>query len=167
MSHSRIFQYSKEPIDANDYIDDLFMTSDYVWHAFEGKICGDYTDIRNQDERMEDIKWLAEHLSKLNITPYGDDKFVLGDGSHKAIKDFWYDGIKNAFDVLDKENLDKYNEKWALKYAIIDPLCHGFGFLFYNNDSVELSASDDFFEFLLRLNEGDSFYIGATLDYHC
>ena len=167
MSHSRIFQFSEKPIDVENYIDNEFMTDDYIWHTFEGKFCGDYTDTRTVEERLEDIEWLAESLSKLNITLQDGDKFVLGKGFHKAIQDFWYDGIQKAFNGLDKEHLTKYYERWSLKYAITDPLSGGFGFLFYNNDSEELTASDEFFEWLLRLNEGGSFYIGATLDYHC
>ena len=167
MSHSRIFQYSDKPVDREDYIDSMFMTDDCLWHTFEGEFCGDYTDDRNEGERIEDIKWLSELLAKFNINLSGNDMFVLGEGSHEAIKDFWYSSITKAYDELKKEHLSKFGERFHLKYAITDPLCNGFGFLFYSNEEQTLTASDDFFEFLLRLNEGDSFYIGATLDYHC
>lgn len=167
MSHSRIFQFSEKPIDVENYIDNEFMTDDYIWHTFEGKFCGDYTDTRTAEERLEDIEWLSESLSKFNIKLCDGDKFILGKSSHQYIKDYWYDEIKKAFDQLDKEHFTKYHERWLLKYSVTDPLSHGFGFLFYNNDSEELVASDDFFEWLLCLEEGKTIYIGATLDYHC
>lgn len=167
MSHSRIFQYSTKPISEDSYIDDEFMTDDFIWHRFEGRFCGDYTDTRTKEGRLDDIKWLEMSLSKLKIRLEGEDKFVLEKGSHQAIKDYWYDCIKKAFDELDKDKISNYSGRWHLKYAVIDPLSLGFGFLFYSVEEEDLNASDDFFEFLLRLNEGDSFYIGATLDYHC
>lgn len=167
MSHSRIFQYSKGPISEDSYIDNEFMTNDFIWHKFESRFCGDYTDTRRKNERLDDIKWLEMSLSRLNIRLDGEDKFVLEKGSHQAIKDLWYDRIKKAFDELDKENIANYLGRWNLRYAVTDPLSLGFGFLFYSVEEEDLTAGDDFFEFLLGLNEGDSFYIGATLDYHC
>lgn len=168
MSHSRIFQYSTSPIDQEDYIDESdFYDNTANGQSFHGEYCGDYIDDRNDEERLEDIDWLAETLIEFNIILEGEDKFVLREGFRKAIQDFWYDRIKERFESLEKDNIAKYQERWHLKYAVTDPLCDGFGFLFYNNEELTLSASGDFFEFLLSLKEGDSFYIGATLDYHC
>lgn len=168
MSHSRIFQYSSKPIDKENYIGESdFYDDNANGQSFHGEYCGDYVDERNELDRFDDIKWLAMSISKFNIKLEGEDKFVLCEGFRKAIQDFWYDGIEKCFEELNKENLAWYKERWHLKYAITDPLSGGFGFLFYSDEEQTLSASDDFFEFLLRLNEGDSFYIGATLDYHC
>lgn len=171
MSHSRIFQYSSKPIDKDDYIGDSdFYDDNANGQSFHGEYCGDYVNEQDELDRIDDIKWLAINLFKFNIRLEGlegEDKFVLGEGFKQAIQDFWYDAIKKRFEALDKENLARYTERWYLKYALIDPLSGGFGFLFFNNEEQTLSASDGFFEFLLRLNEGDSFYIGATLDYHC
>ncbi len=168
MSHSRIFQYSNKPIDKENYIGESdFYDDSGNGQSFHGEYCGDYLTERNEIERFDDIKWLAMNLSKFNIKLEGEDKFVLGKGFKQSIQDFWYYGINDCFNALDKENIIRYHERWRLKYAITDPLSGGFGFLFFSNEEQTLSASDDFFEFLLRLNEGDSFYIGATLDYHC
>ena len=168
MSHSRIFQYSTKPIDKENYIGESdFWDDNANGQSFHGEYCGDYLTERSGDERLDDIKRLETNLSKFNIKLEGEDKFVLKKGFKESIKNFWYYGIKDCFEALDKENLATYRERWLLKYAITDPLSGGFGFLFYSNEEQTLSASDDFFEFLLRLNEGDSFYIGATLDYHC
>ena len=89
MSHSRIFQYSKEPISEDSYIDNEFMTTDYIWHKFEARFCGDYTVTRTKNERLDDIKWLAMSLSKLKIRLDGEDKFVLEKGSHRANQAFF------------------------------------------------------------------------------
>lgn len=168
MSHSRIFQYSTNPIDQEDYIDESDFYDDTAnGQSFHGEYCGDYTDDRNDEERLEDIKRLAKRLSDFNIKLEGEDKFVLGEGFRNAIRDFWYSRIKECFLSLDEDNLVWHQEMRHLKYAVTDPLCGGFGFLFYDKEQLTLSASGDFFEFLLGLKEGDSFYIGATLDYHC
>lgn len=168
MSHSRIFQYSNQPIDEENYIGESYFYDDNAnGQSFHGEYCGDYVNERDELDRIDDIKWLTMSLSKFNIRLEGEDKFVLGNGFKRAIQDFWYDGIRECFEALDKENLARYQERWHLKYAITDPLSGGFGFLFFSDEDQTLSASDDFFEFLLRLNEGDAFYIGATLDYHC
>lgn len=168
MSHSRIFQYSSKPIDKEDYIGESdFYDDNGNGQSFHGEYCGDYVDERNELDRFDDIKWLAMNLFKFNIRLEGEDKFVLGEGFKQAIQDFWYDAIQKCFEALDKENLARYQDRWELKYALTDPLSGGFGFLFFSNEDQTLSASNDFFEFLLSRDEGDSFYIGATLDYHC
>lgn len=166
MSHSRIFQYSDKLISKEDYLtDSIFCNNDYLWNKFNGQFCGDYVNELNGDRRIDSIAWLKNSLLKLGISWDGQDVFTLGIGSHDAIRDFWYSRIHKAWNELDKDSIGDFSSRYDLKYALTDPLCMGFGFLFsYDRD---LTASDDFFEWLLDLKEEDSFYIGGVLDYHC
>lgn len=167
MSHSRIFQYSKEPIGEEDYLTDSdFCDNSYLWNRFEGRFYGDYTNARKGQDRIDDIEWLKGNLLKFGIEWDGADKFTLGKETHQAIRDFWYNRIHKAYNEMHEESIENFSRRCELKYALTDPLCMGFGFLFSHDG--DLTASDDFFEWLLyNLKEGDSFYIGATLDYHC
>ena len=168
MSHSRIFQYSDQPITEENYLTDEMMCNDnYLWNKFEGEFCGDYTDECKGTRRIESIEWLNNSMSKLKISWDGKDKFTLEKEAHDAIQDFWYSRISKSYEELDKYSLGSYaTQKYNLKYSVIDPLSLGFGFLFFNENNG-LTASDDFFEWLLDLKEEDSFYIGGVLDYHC
>lgn len=165
--HSRIFQFSDKEIKKEDYIKehDMFV-DEHIWGAFSAKYCGDYVTEQNEEDRLEDIKWLSESLGKLDITLVENDRFLLGENFREKINGFWYGRIHKAFNELDKDKMDYYPPRYNLKYACMDPLCMGFGFLFYNEDTF-LSQSDEFFEWLLAKNPGDLVYIGATLDYHC
>lgn len=166
MSHSRIFQYSDKPISKEDYLtDSIFCNNDYLWHEFKGQFCGDYVNELDEDRRIDSIAWLKNSLLKLGISWDGQDVFTLGIGSHDAIRDFWYSRIHKAFDGLDKYILS-FSQRYELECAILDPLSMKFGFLFYSDD-IGLSGSNDFFEWLLCIEEGKSFHIGGVLDYHC
>lgn len=167
MSHSRIYQYSNKPIEKEDYLTDSdFCDNNYLWHVFEGLFHGDYTNQHSGKERIDDIEWLSEHLKKFKISWDGKDKFTLEEGSHQAIRDFWYTRIYKAYNEINKDTIENFSDRYLLKNALLDPLSMGFGFLFSHEG--DLTASNDFFEWILyNVKEGDSFYIGATLDYHC
>lgn len=167
MSHSRIFQFSDKEIKKEDYLtEDSFSRNDSLWNALRGDFCGDYVEDRSEEERLNDIQWLAESLNFLDITLKDKDVFVLEKDFKEKLSNFWYSRIQNAFDAIDKKNIGAYIPRRQLKNACIDPLSMGYGFLFYSEDT-DLSQSNEFFEWLLSRDPGDLIYIGATLDYHC
>ena len=167
MSHSRIFQFSDKEIKKEDYLnEDIFSRDDSLWDAFRSTFCGDFVEDRSEEERLKDIQWLAESLNFLDITLKDKDVFVLEKDFKEKLSNFWYSRIQNAFDAIEKKDIGAYIPRTQLKYACIDPLSMGFGFLFYSKDT-ELSHSNEFFEWLLSRDPGDLIYIGATLNYHC
>lgn len=165
--HSRIFQFSDKELKKEDYItENKLCADDNIWGVFQFQFCGDYVTDQEEKDRLEDIKKLSESLRKFDITLVENDRFILGENFKEKINGFWYGRIYKAFNELDKDKMDYYSPRYNLKYACIDPLCMGFNYLFYSEDTF-LSQSNEFFEWLLAKNPGDLVYIGATLDYHC
>lgn len=145
--HSRIFQLTKEkadPIIADDYYDHWFTNSiaDYVMDS-EG-----------------DIDWLVS-CSNGALEQKGN-KIIIKDKSkyfERKYRDFMQ-GLKKftetSFEDFQKPSFSIY----SLKVAANDQ--HSF----YIEDCGEWGGLTTFDEFMRRVNNGDEFFIGVTVDYH-
>ena len=170
MSHSRIFEYSVSPIERDDCLTvDDFTEGDYLENVFRGKFSGDYVSETREEDRKEDLEWLMGALKGVsdNIVLQDNGTLLLKPGFKDDIRDFWYGKLHEAMDEINQVNVERYQNRFNLKFALSDPLCMGFGFLFYNHEDMSLTASDVFFEFLLNMHDDAIVYIGSILDYHC
>lgn len=152
--HSRIFQVNKKPIKEEDYISE----SDYWEHWFTNEIA-DY--VVDSDDRNDDIKWLKESAKGYTV---GHD--INGDYIMITNRiEYFSNAFKRFKETLDsikdctiEHFIDGMHEIWSLKNVYEDR------FGFYVDANGELMTFDSFIRYC---NEGDIYYIGGTLDYHC
>ena len=152
--HSRIFQVSLEPINKADYIEE----SNYWDHWFLNEVA-DY--VVDSDDRNADIAWLkdCEKGYTVNHDANGDYLVITSrtDYFKNAFKRFaeTLEQIKNC--TIENFATGMY-EIWGLENSYEDK------FGFYVDADGELMTFDSF---VRHCAEGEKYYIGGTIDYHC
>lgn len=151
--HSRIFQISEEPIEEENYA----LESDYYGN-FIGHIA-DYVNEQEDDERKDDIEWLAKSLegaAKIRgnkMTILSKEKFFEKkyEGFIKTAKKVAMMTFDDFITSVGEEDLYVLNSYHSNKYG------------FYVDEDGYPLTLDDFFR---NVKDGDTYYIGATFDYH-
>lgn len=158
--HSRIFQLSKYPIAEDNYIRE----SKYYDDWFTREIA-DYVD--GDTDRAADIEWLKSCVSGLE---FGTDKH----GAFFIIKsrEKYFEAAFKQFSMY-LEEINKQNTLhnfangisgvWSLNNA------HEDKFGFYVDFSTDEDVYNDmcsFDDFVRHSQDGEKYYIGATIDYH-
>lgn len=152
--HSRIFQVSLNPISDLDYITE----SDYWDHWFTNSVA-DY--VNGDCDRNNDIKWLTKCAKGYTIGSDENGEYLI----ITSKTEYFSLAFKYFKETLDKikdytvENFAQgFHEMWSLKNAYEEK------FGFYVDADGELLSFDSF----VRLcAEGEKYYIGGTIDYHC
>lgn len=152
--HSRIFQVNTKPIKEEDYISE----SDYWEHWFTNEIA-DY--VTESDDRDEDIKWLKDCQKGYTVGNDDNGYYIVVTSKteyfHSAFQRF-----KEVFNSIKDCTIEHFisgiHEIWSLKNAYEDK------FGFYVDTNGELMTFDSFIRYC---DEGDKYYIGGTIDYHC
>ena len=153
--HSRIFQIEREAISKEEYID-----SDCIPEWFTNSVA-DYTS--DGCDREEDIDWLMT-AALGEMATYDGGKLTFPSDVRRYFKEKYTAFIKAAEQLSKAEFNDFvsgrniYSILFNLKAAYDDR----YGFYVYCND--ELQTLD---AFMRTVNEGDVFFIGGTVDYHC
>lgn len=157
--HSRIFQISETPIDKCDYIEE----DKYYDHWFTNSVA-DY--VNGNTDRNDDIEWLKDCYENRGLSfgiDDGGEYFVIEDKlKYFAPKlEEFKSMINKLLDITIEDfasikgDMDMYHLRMSYEEK--------FGFYIDSYD-WGLCALDDF----IRQNQnGDKFYIGATIDYHC
>lgn len=160
--HSNIFQISDKPIskdeyaDSSTYYDNSGDFADYIGDAYEGKV------------RQEKIENFADIIKDV-FTYNGDDEFVYkGEDAMREFKQEWIGNIVTMVGNLTPDNLFKNMSLYRIGQLI-------------QNTHLEASSRVDIegwaggtanpfgelFEYAeSQMKKGDSFYIGAVIDYH-
>lgn len=149
--HSRIFQVSKSPVEKQDYYRDYRYFDDFV-----GSVA-DY--VSDDTDRDEDIEWLAEYLS--GVAEIEGDKITF-----KNIDAFFSKRYQQFCEAVIDLGTVSYQDfrsgisykAWRLQNTIEDK----FGF-YMDSEKYGLEPIDSF---LRSVENGDVYYIGATIDYH-
>lgn len=155
--HSRIFQISSNPIAKEDYIRE----SDFFDHWFTTE----RADYVNEDtDRDSDIDWLKSATSGLEFgVDEGGEYFVLKNKSEFFEKT--YTRFTETIDELTSLSMQDFSTTkidhlmWELKNAWNNE----YGFYVAYESTWDI---DTLYAYMRYCNEGDKFYIGATIDYH-
>lgn len=152
--HSSIFQVSETPIEKSDYIRE----SDYWDHWFTNT----HADYVAESDREEDIKWLKEIGYKgieFGEDEHGEFLIVTSKTDYFAKK---FMRFATALADISKMTLADFASARASIWKLEDAFEDKYGF--YIDVDDELLTFD---EFVRYCGNGDKYYIGGTVDYHC
>ena len=151
--HSRIFQVSENPITEENLISE-YRYDDY----FVGQNGVDY--VVESDSRQDDIEWL-KHNKGLEITENTIKVVSKKEYFEKSFEEFQelLEKFKNYSmeDFIDPKN-------WLDFYHFKDAYDDQSGFQIDDNDEYFGITSLD--NFVRNVEEGKTYYIGKTFDYH-
>ena len=156
--HSRIFQISKNPIDKEDYIDELH----YYDHWFTNSVA-DY--VNGGTNREDDIGWLKECYENRGLS-FGVDnggEYVIVVDKYKFFEES-FEAYQKALKELSEVTIDDFvTGKYGMKMCrLTSAYDDQFGFYV---DSKE-SGLETLDTLIRHSDNGTKFYIGATIDYH-
>lgn len=158
MSHSRILQIHYEPIEDYDRItEELFFDNGFLDSV------GDYVSDNTDEE--SDIKDLLSSFPEDYIKYNDKDKTIIfKEGFKKAYFKPEYEKFKSIVSQFDLElfsGVTSYSEdKKACIYTLKNSIENVFGTYIYEDYYMCLK------EFLRELDEGKTYYFGATIGYH-
>lgn len=164
MAHSRIFQVSIRPIEADDYASpsDFYDNSgdfaDYIGDEVEG------------DDRLEDIDNLAHKLIDLFTLdePGGDTLTYRGDDAMAAFTQRWAAAISDAAGKVTARNIldwqGRYDVKTVCEEAALNT-SYRFKIEDWNGDYADTPAELVCYV-ASNMRKGDKLYIGAVIDFH-
>ena len=151
--HSRIFQVSTEPITEENYI------SEYRYDEYlVGQDGIDY--VVESESRTDDIEWLKNHKG-LEITENTIKVVSKKEYFEKSFEEFqeYVEKFSN-YTIEDFMNPQNWLDFYRLKDAYDDQN----GFKIDDNDEYFGITSLD--NFVRNVEEGKTYYIGKTFDYH-
>lgn len=153
--HSRIFQIEKEVVPEEERID-----SDCIPEWFTNSVA-DYTS--DATDREDDIDWLmAAALG--DICSAEGDKLTFSSDVRRYFKDK-HDAFVKAAERLTKVEFDDFvsdHGVYSILFNLKEAYDDKYGFYVYSND--ELYTLD---AFMRTVQDGEVYYIGGTVDYHC
>lgn len=159
--HSRIFQISEKPIYREDYIDE-----EKYYENFVGEIA-DYVD--DMTDRESDIDWLKMHLENTGSAKFDGDKFTIVNKAEyfkPKLKEF-LSAMKQIVADLNDDQAVFYDGGYKFDLSVYNmQSAYEDKFAFYVDDNGEYAGLETLDSFMRRVNNGDTFYIGATIDYH-
>ena len=151
--HSRIFQVSENPITEENYI------SEYRYDEYlVGQDGIDY--VVESDSRTEDIEWLKNHKG-LEITEDTIKVVSKKDYFEKSFEEF-QEYIEKFSNYTTEDFINPQN--WLDFYRLKDAYDDQDGFKIDDNDEYFGITSLD--NFVRNVEEGKTYYIGKTFDYH-
>lgn len=156
MSHSRIFQISREKISKDKYI-----TEDRYYDSFVGEIA-DYID--TAEDRTEDIKWLKDSLKGIATIDLKKGLMTITN-KENYFKGFYEEFIKAAKEIAGAAFEDFCTTKLSFDEYHLRSMYNDC-FDFYMDDNGECYGNQTLMNFLRNANNGDKFYIGQVFDYH-
>ena len=152
--HSRIIELSEKPIEVDERIDE----SEYYDNGFLDTI-GDYVD--EDTDRTADIEWFAGYLkNKGVITEFDTEKIVF---STDAKEKFFRNKYETFKKLTSEITFEEFSEDSLCLYNIRECINDKFGF--YVHYAGCYYTLDNFIRHIVK--DGETWYIGGTLDYHC
>lgn len=153
--HSRIFQVSEEPISKSDWVDES-----YFYDGFVGRYA-DYTADVSDNEREGSIQWLVD-ISNGGFEREGDAITVV-DKKKLFEKDFEnYRG--HLEEIQSKLSLDSFSDN-SMEMDMFRLQS-----VYDDEGGMYVCDNDGYYEtlghYVRRLHDGETFYIGAVIDYH-
>ncbi|MCR5669654.1 MAG: hypothetical protein K6G10_01495 [Butyrivibrio sp.] len=154
MSHSRIYQISRSPISKDDYIDE----SRY-YDCFVGEIA-DY--VSEDTDRDEDIKTLKASLGDAAVIE--GDKLTITNKQSFFKRNYrnWIAMLNKLKDISLEEFCEPDKDLNIFRLNCLYNDRHDI----YMDDNDEECGNQTLSDFLRDADDGDVFYLGATIDYH-
>lgn len=153
--HSRIYQVSTKPISKEEYIGDFDIPE---W--FVGSIA-DYTSVMT--DRKGDIENLASCLER--VSSFNDEDLSLT--FNEDVTPYFaglYDEFIKAANELVKTSFEQFahNSLWPILYNLQAAYNDKYDVYIYDENGFLHTLS----EFMRELKGGETYYFGATIDYH-
>jgi acyl carrier protein len=151
--HSRIFQLSEVPVNKEDYI-----TEDEFIDGFVGMIA-DY--VSSDTDRREDIQWLCSVLKEYGIIyDENEESIIFLEGFKKK---YFKERFEKLRTTLQNMSLEEFSSDSLAAFELASLIENRFSFYVYSEYTWQ--SLDNFVR--SELKEGQKYYIGGTLDYHC
>ena len=158
--HSKIFQVSATPINADNYTSpEFFYDSCSGWADYIGEPC-------EGDERKDCIKHLQSRFSDLfDLDETGE--VLIYKGGLDEFKKEWAEAIRNAAAQINEDTVLKWSKRRDLVRACEEThLETSYRFSIEKWDTYA-HAAKEFVEYIAdTLKVGDKVYIGAVIDFH-
>ena len=163
--HSCIFQVSKKPIKKNDWADEERYYDESSGSSFVGHIA-DYVDSLSSPDRTEAIKYLGEELGESARIDSGRIIIVDKMSFFKPLFEQFKDNLKKAEQLGENAfAAGGYSEAsrvmWCLNQAYNDKDSY------YVDDNDESFGIVTLTDFMRNVKDGESYYLGTVMDYHC
>lgn len=160
MAMNTIYQISREPISEVEYL-----TESKYYDNFVGYI----TDYVNDDtDRELDIQNLIDILENIADVQTSEDNQVFFIIKNKELYfEETFDNFKECAEKLSKINLEEYSTD-GITSSMMNELnrCYSYKYGTYIDDNGEEFGLITLDDFLRQAQNGDKFYIGATIGYH-
>ena len=159
--HSRIFQLSETPIAKDEYVSEY----EYHDHWFSREIA-DYVD--GDTDRIEDIDLLKSCVCGIEFGCDEDGEFLIV----KSREQYFAKSFKafvNYLEAVTRQcNINNFTDGIREMWNLNDVYDNKFGF-YVDFTKVTDRYNDlvSFDNFVRTSKDGDKYYIGATIDYHC
>ena len=152
--HSRIFQVSSEPITEENYISE-YRYDDY----FVGQNGVDY--VVESDSKQDDLNWLKNTSKGIEVTENTIKVVSKKEYFEKSFEEF-----QEYLEKLSSYNMEDFIDpkNWLDFYHLKDAYDNTDGFQIDDNDEYFGITSLD--NFVRNVEEGKTYYIGKTFDYH-
>ena len=151
---SRIFQISTEPITEENYIDECRYDNYFV-----GQNGVDY--VVESDSRADDLKWLKTANKGIEVTENTIKVISKKEYFEKSFEEF-QELLEKLSNYTTEDFIDPKN--WLDFYRLKDAYDNTNGFQIDDNDEYFGITSLD--NFVRTVEEGKTYYIGKTFDYH-
>lgn len=154
--HSRIFQIEREAMTEDEYID-----SDSIPEWFTNSVA-DYTS--DACSRENDIDWLM--VAALgNIATIDGDKLTFSSDVRRYFKEK-HEAFIKAAEKLSTTTFDDFVSSYSVDSVLFnlrEAYSDRYGFYVYSDDGF-LDTLDNF---MRQVKDGETYFIGGVVDYHC
>lgn len=154
--HSRIFQIEKEALTEEEYID-----SDSIPEWFTNSIA-DYTS--DDFSREDDIDWLMTAALGSIATADGD-KLTFSSDVRRYFKEK-HEAFIKAAEKLSTTTFDDFVSSYSVDSVLFnlrEAYSDRYGFYVYSDDG----SIDTLDNFMRQVKDGETYFIGGVVDYHC
>lgn len=154
--HSRIFQIEKEALSEEEYID-----SNSIPEWFTNSV-GDYTS--DACSREDDIDWLmATALG--DVATIDGGKLTFSSDVRRYFKDK-HEAFIKAAEKLSETSFEDFVHNYSVDSVLFNlkkAYSDRYGFYVYSDDGF-LDTLDNF---MRQVKDGEIYFIGGVVDYHC
>ncbi len=154
--HSRIFQIEREALTEDEYID-----SDSIPEWFTNSVA-DYTS--DDCSREDDIDWLMS-VALGNIATVDGNKLTFSSDVRRYFKEK-HEAFIKAAEKLSETTFEDFVSSYSVDSVLFnlkEAYNDRYGFYVYSDDGF-LDTMDNF---MRQVKDGETYFIGGIVDYHC